>query len=345
MKPADIARAITYPLTEISVFVPLIAFWLLVSLVSLGGLLGLFLIFLLIIPAIFRYQMIILEARARGVTPTTPGIEFFNWFGKAWTIFPFLLVVLLTWMTVVVAREFGTAFAILPVVLASVFFPASIAVLAITHSPLQSLNPLALGRLWQRCKATFWLASLFLMVASWLAVEAEALPPMLTNLVQLLLSFGFFSLVGVLIAPYELIEDIELPAPLQKDAAEVAGELEESRTAVLNHAYGFVSRGNREGGFQHVFDSIHKDPDPVAAWAWFFDRMLKWENQTTAMFFAQHYLHDQLRHGEQLPAVKLMLRCRLVDEYFRPLPEDVPAAIAACNAHDNGELADILRRN
>ena len=168
---------------------------------------------------------------------------------------------------------------------------------------------------------------------------------MLTNLVQLLLSFGFFSLVGALIAPYELIEDIELPAPLQKDAAEVAGELEESRTAVLNHAYGFVSRGNREGGFQHVFDSIQKDPDPVAAWAWFFDRMLKWENQTAAMFFAQHYLHDQLQHGEQLPAVKLILRCRLVDEYFRPLPEDVPAAIAACDAHDNGELADILRRN
>lgn len=345
MKPADVARAITYPVTEINVLVPLIAFWLLVSLLSLGGLLGLFLIFLLIIPAIFRFQMIILEARARRVTPATPGIEFFNWFGKAWTIFPFLLVVLLTWMTVVVAQRFGTAFAILPVVLASVFFPASIAVLAITHSPLQSLNPLALGRLWRRCSATFWLASLFLIVASWLAVESEALLPMLTDLVQLLLSFSFFSLVGALIAPYELIEDIELPAPLERDAREVAAEQEKPRTVALNHAYGFVSRGNREGGFQHVFDSIQKDPDPAAAWAWFFDRMLKWENQTTAMFFAQHYLHDQLRHGEQLPAVKLIMRCRLVDEYFRPLPEDVPAAIAACEAHDNGELADILRRN
>jgi len=307
--------------------------------------LGLFLILLLIVPAIFRFQMTILEARARGVTPTTPGIEFFNWFGKAWTIFPFLLVVLITWVTVVIAQRFGTAFAILPVVLAGVFFPASIAVLAITHSPLQSLNPLALGRLWQQCRGTFWLASLFLIVAFWLAVESEALPPMLANLAQLLLSFSFFSLVGALIAPYKLVEAIDLPAPMERDESEVAVELEESRTAALNHAYGFISRGNREGGFQHVFDTILGDPDPVGAWAWFFERMLKWENQATAMFFAQHYLHDQLRHGEQLPAVKLMMRCRLVDEYFRPLPDDVPAAIAACEAHDNGELADILRRN
>lgn len=345
MKPADVARAIVYPLTEISVLVPLIAFWLLVSLFSLGGMLGLLLIFLLIVPAIFRYQMIILESRARRVTPATPGIELFNWFGKAWTIFPFLLLVLLTWLAMVVAQKFGMAFAILPVVFGSVFFPASIAVLAITHSPLQSVNPVALTALWQRCSSTFWLASLFLIVATWLAVESEALSPILTNLVQLLLSFSFFSLVGALIAPYKLIEDIELPAPLQRGVDEETAELEESRTAALNHAYGFISRGNREGGFQHVFDTIQEDPDPVGAWAWFFNRMLKWENQATAMFFAQHYLHDQLRHGEQLPAVKLIMRCRLVDEYFRPLPEDMPAAIAACDAYDNGELADILRRN
>jgi len=345
MKPADIARAILYPVTEISVLVPLLTFWLLVSLASLGGVLGLFIIFLFIVPAIFRFQMIVLEARARDVTPTTPGIEFFNWFGKAWTVFPFLLVVLFTWMTIVVAREFGPAFAILPVIVASIFFPTSVAVLAITHSPLESLNPLALGRLWQRCGATFWVATLFLVVAPWLAVRSEALPWMLTNLVQLFLSFSFFSIVGMLIEPYGLVEDIELPAPVERDASEVADEQEESRTAVLNHAYGFISRGNREGGFRHVFDSILEDPDPVAAWAWFFDRMLKWENQATAMFFAQHYLHDQLQHGEQLPAVKLMLRCRLSDENFRPLPEDLSAAIIACDAYGNSELAAILRQN
>ena len=345
MKPADLLRAIFYPVSEISVLIPLITIWLLVLLLSLIGLVGQLLIFLIVVPAIFRFQMVVLEARVRDVIPATPGIEFFNWFGNAWTVFPFVLVVLFTWLTIVTGQKFGAAYSVLPVLFASIFFPASIAVLAITHSPLQSLNPIALGRLWQRCRGTFWVATLFLLVASWLAVQSETLPPILSSLLQLFLSFSFFSLVGVLIAPYKLIEDIELPAALEKDACEVATDLEESRTAVLNHAYGFVSRGNREGGFQHIFEWIVRDPDQVEAWAWFFDRMLRWENQATALFFAQHYLHDQLRHGEQVPAVKLMMRCRLVDETFRPLPDDLPAAIAACEAHDNDELAAILRQN
>lgn len=136
-----------------------------------------------------------------------------------------------------------------------------------------------------------------------------------------------------------------VPTDQADDYHRQPSDLEKKRTAVLNHAYGFVSRDNREGGFNHIFEWLGNDPEPVAAWAWFFDRMLHWENQVTAMFFAQHYLHDQLRHGEQVPAVKLIMRCRLVDESFRPLPEDLPAAIAACEAHDNDELAAILRRN
>lgn len=345
MKPADVARAIAYPVTESTVLIPLIVFWLLMSLAVWGGVLGLFLMFLIIIPAVFRFQMIVLEARARGATPATPDIGFFNWFGRAWTLFPVAVVVFLTWITVAVGQNFGTAWAIVPVLFASVFFPASIAVLAITHSPLQSLNPLALGHLWKKCGATFWLATLFLIIASWLAVEAETLPVMWANLAQLLLSFSFFSLVGGLIEPYGLIDDIDIPAPLEKGAAEIAGDLDKARTEALNHAYGFISRDNREGGFNHLFDWIRKDPDPVGAWAWFFDRMMRWENHLPALFFAQHYLHDQLQHGEQMPAVKLIMRCRLIDEQFRPLPEDVPAATAACVACANEELAGILQRN
>ncbi|MGI9247369.1 MAG: hypothetical protein ACR2QI_00045 [Woeseiaceae bacterium] len=345
MRPVEIVRAIAYPVTESSVLIPLIVFWLLVSLAIWAGVFGLVLLFLVIVPAVFRFQMIVLEARAKGVTPETPGLELFNWFGQVWTLFPFFVSACIAWAVIVVAQRFGTALAILPVVIGAAFFPASIAVLAITHSPLQSLNPVALGRLWNKCGATFWVATLSLAIASWLGVEVRTLPMTGAILAQLLLSFAFFSLVGSLIEPYGLIEDIDIPAPLEKDAAEAAGDLEKARTDVLNHAYGFISRENRAGGFKHVFDWIHEDPDPVAAWAWFFDRMLRWEKQAPALFFAQHYLHDQLQHGEQLSAVKLIMRCRLIDEQFRPLPEDILAAIAACDACANPELTAILRRN
>lgn len=345
MKPADVVRALVYPVTDSSVLIPLLVFWLLTSFAIWGGLLGLFLVFLIVVPAVIRFQMIVLEARARGVRPATPDIGFFNWFGNAWTLFPFVIVVVLTWATVLAGRNFGTAWAILPVLFAATFLPASVAVLAITHSPLQSLNPLALSRLWKTCGGTFWVATVFLIAASWLAAEATRLPVIWASLARLLLSFGFFSLVGSLIQPYGLVADIAIPAPVEKDAAAKAADLDKVRTDILDHAYGFVSRDNRAGGLKHVLDWIDKDPDPVAAWAWFFEHMLRWENQGPAMFFAQHYLHDQLQHGEQAPAVKLMMRCRLVDEQFRPWPADVPAATVAADACANEELAALLRRN
>ncbi|MBT8086534.1 MAG: membrane protein insertion efficiency factor YidD [Gammaproteobacteria bacterium] len=144
---------------------------------------------------------------------------------------------------------------------------------------------------------------------------------------------------------YDPVPEVRIAEPLEKSAAVVAEDLERDRQRALNHAYGFISRDNRAGGFDHVFDWIARDPHPADAWAWFFDRMLGWENQQTALFFAQHYLHHLLQNGDQLRAVKVMLRCRLVDERFRPMPDDRVAAAAAAEAMSNDELAGDLRRN
>ncbi len=342
IKPVGVLRAIAYPLTESQVLVPLIFFWLMVSFASWARLFGL-LLMLLIVPAVIRYQMILLEARAKGATPEVPGIEFFNWFGNGWTLFPVVTVVALVWATAEATRIFGTAGGLVILILAGVLFPASIAILAITHSPLQSLNPVALTRLLGECARTFWLATLLLPVFAWLSIQAEQLPLMLATLVQLLLSFSFFSLVGSLVRPYGLVENIDLPLSPEPDATEVAEELEKMRKDTLSHAYGFISRGNRESGLRHLFDRIDEDPDPVGAWAWFFERMLAWDSPLPALFFAQHYVHDHLRHGEHVPAVKLIMRCRLIDKQFRPSPEDIGAAIVAAEACDNQALAADLR--
>jgi len=344
MKPASLFKAILYPVTHSSVFIPVLVFWLLMSFARWGGVLGLFLMFL-VIPAVFRYQMILLEARAYGREPAAPDVDFFRWFGNAWTLFPVPVALIAGWGIIAAGDNFGATAAFLALFVVAALLPASFAVLAITHSPVQSLNPVALGRLLRECADTFWIASVTMVVAGWLMLQAESLPTMLANLVTMLLISSVFSVIGSLIEPYGLMQDVSIPDSLEPDEGAIAGDLEKARIDVLTHAYGFVSRGNREGGFKHITDWIEKDPDVVAAWAWFFEHMMGWEQNEHALFFAQHYIHDMLQHGEKIPALKVIMRCRLVNEQFRPLREDMPAAIAAAESSGNIELATVLKRS
>lgn len=344
MTPGKLFTAILYPLTQSSVLIPLVVFGLLVSFAQMGGVLGLFLMFL-VLPAVFRFQMILLEARAHGREPATPDVEFFNWFGNVWSLFPVVLAILAVLAVNTAAEEFGIQAAFLVLLLASTLLPASLAILAITHSPLQSLNPVAYWRLFNKCGSTLWIASVYMVAMGWLISLTESLPLMLANMIQLLLSFSVFSLIGSLMEPYGLMEDISIPNAVVPDEKQLVDDVERARIAALGHAYVFISRDNREGGFKHVFDSIEADPDPAGAWAWYFERMLGWEDQTHVLFFAQRYIHDMLQHGEALPALKAIMRCRLIDEQFRPLREDMPAAIAAAESSGNNELSAVLKRS
>ena len=342
MRPNDLIRAILYPLTHASVLVPVIFLWLLMSFGRWGGVLGLFLLFL-IIPAVFRLQMIVLEARALGQEPPTMDAEFFNWIGNGWTLFPVPLVILAGWAVLSARENIGAGAEWLVLLFVGTVLPASFAILAITHSPLQSLNPIAIGRLLKKCQSTFWIASAYMVVAAWLSIQAESLPWMIANLFQMFLLVSFFSVVGSLIEPYGLMSDVSIPDSLEAGEEKIAGDLEKTRTDVLTHAYGFVSRGNRDGGFRHVTDWIAKETDVAAAWAWFFDRMMRWEQNQHALFFAQRYIHDLLQHGENIAALKVIIRCRLVNDQFRPLQEDLPAAIEAAESSGNIELAAVLK--
>ena len=143
---------------------------------------------------------------------------------------------------------------------------------------------------------------------------------------------------------HDLHEEVEIYEPVEKPQAEVDEALLKERTNVLTHAYGFISRDNRAGGFKHIESWLQRDPDPEGAWYWFFDQMLRWEDTYPALLLAQQYLGRLLEHGDKVGAVKLMMRCRLVNEEFRPLTPDLPAAIAAAEACHNDALVQALNR-
>jgi putative membrane protein insertion efficiency factor len=125
------------------------------------------------------------------------------------------------------------------------------------------------------------------------------------------------------------------------DSKEVEQRRKE-RTVVLNHAYGFISRDNRAGGFKHIHDWIEQDADPDDAWSWFFDQMMLWEIKDPALLFAQEYLTRLLHDGDYTKAVKVITRCRYINESFLPLSDDRELAREAAEACGNDELAASL---
>jgi len=343
MKTASLLRAALLPLTEVSVLLPLLMFWAIVSFGAWRLPLGV-IVLILALPPLFRYQSRILESCAKGRTPDAFDAEFFDWIGSMWTIFPLPLALGFLVGGVYAGELWGDAGTWSVIALAAVIFPASLALLTISHSAVEALNPAAIMRLYRKAFSTFWIAPLYFLAAIWVSIQVEALPMLAAIFTQLFLFFSFAALTGALIQPFNLISDVSIPDAIEKDEQTIAGDIEMTRSLALSHAYGFISRDNRAGGFSHIMDEIKKDPDPAGAWAWYFSRMLSWENKQHAMFFGQHHVADMLDHGEDIPALKAIMRCRLIDEAFKPFPEDVARAISVAEKHRNIELAAVLKR-
>ena len=343
MNANKLVQAIFFPLTETSVLLALIVFWLLTALAGAAGMLGIWLA-IIVLPAVFRYQLFLLEAQARGLKPQPPGAEFFNLTHDLWMLFPVVVAVAIGWAAYASYSVGGTAAMLAVLTVAGFVYPAILGVLAITHSPLQSINPVALHRFISECGLSYSIAPVYLVLIAILMPMTRDFASLVRAFIEMFFVFSLHSVIGAVIAPKGIADDVYIPDADVPDDQDVLDDVEKNRISVLGHAYGFISRDNRDGGFQHLFGEIKKDPDPVAAWKWYFDKMLGWEQQRHVLFFAQHYVRDMLAHGERIPALKVIMRCRLIDETFKPFQEDIPAAIQVAESSGNIELAAVLKQ-
>lgn len=343
MTPTEYLRELTHPARSSTTMITLAVFYLLMSLAAAAGIAGIWL-GLVVLTALVRYLILLSESRALGVEMEPPGIEFFSLVSGTWSLFPIVPVFLTGLGSSMIGEAYGSGPALLFAIAMASITPAVLSVLVITHSPLQSLNPFSVARVINSCGPAYWYAPATAILVVIVPMQLKMLPELIQTLIELYLLAAFFSVIGAIIQTTDLLETAEIPDAVEPDLKQQVAHLDKQRTTVLNHAYGFVSRGNRDSGFNHIVDWIEKDPDPGGAWGWFFEQMLGWEQTDQALFFAQRYLADVLAHDEKVRAVKIMLRCRLINADFRPKAEDMDAAIDAAEQCGNNELAESLRR-
>ena len=340
----DYLRELTFPARSLGTGLALITFFLLGQLISLAGLLGIWLA-VMVVPAFSRYLILLAQARARGVEAEPPGIEYFSMIGNWWTLFPAVPVALFVWGSFFIGENYGPSAAGLFALGVITIVPAMMAVLIVTQSPLQSLNPVALTTLIRECGLSYWWAPVTLLGLPFIAVLLnKVMPDWLHSITGLYMVFAFYAVNGAVIREKKLMEEVYIDDPVEPDVEVQIANLEKEREFNLNHAYGLVSRGNRDGGLTHIYKWLQKDPDPDKAWDWFFARMMAWEESRHALFYAQRYLSRLIAQNDNIKVCKVILRCRMVDDTFRPLPEDLRAAIEAAEECGNRELANDLKR-
>lgn len=346
MGPEKVLKAIILPLTCLPVLLVVALFTILLSLAYAGMMAGIYIALLIVLfslPPVFRYQLSVVESCARGKIPGALDSESFNWIGGLYTFFPLPLSIAYVAASYYAWGYVGNVGLISVAIFSLFHYPAALALLAITHSPLQSINPVAIFHLYRRSGDVFWMAPVYLVLLCFATELIGQFPMPVVIFLQLVFMYSFAALVGTLIAPEKLVDDVYIPDAIAPTRSKEVNDIEQARTLALNHGYGFISRNNREGGFKHIIEEIERDPLPTDAWRWYFERMLKWDESYHALFFAQHYIRDLLRHGETIPAQKMVMRCLMMNEQFRPFPEDIPTLIDVAEDTGNDELVTVLK--
>jgi len=349
-------RELGYPLTNAVVLSAIVTFsllvivtvWLLAMLSRASGMLGVLLgVFLgiMLLPALFRYLLMLLEARAYGRTPPVASLELFSFVENFWTLAPLVIIALSIWGGYWLDRNVSPWVAQAFSVLLLAITPASLAVLAITQSAAQALNPAAVSRMFRVLGWSYSVVPALVAVVFFLASRlADAGAPTLVRTAIVLYGAVLaFTLTGALLHANGVKISLSV-----EGVAEGVGDEEDkdpqthARSQVLNHAYGFFSRDNRAGALAHIRSALRDETDADTAYYWYFTEMLKWESKDAALMLAQTRLTELLREERGVEAVKLISRCLLENPRFRPLPGDLDAALQVAARLDRDDLVRTL---
>ncbi len=348
MTAQQLGAELLRPVTDQAMLWGLVVFLLLFTLIEMTGLFGIWLL-VVTAPAFSRFLLRIAQSRIEGRGVEPPSIESFNPVDSIWTYLPLVLFVLAAAGVIAAAQGIGWPVALLLTGIFLFALPASVAVLALTHSPAEALDPRSLLQLMRTCGRTFLIlpvSGAILLGLLFVAASADW-PGWIAQILEVLGFMLMFSLTGAVVAAAGDVDWLAAPEGVELEADIVERRQDIERQAVLSHAYGLFSRGNAAGGLAHIEGFVRDFATYTARideLGWFFDSMLAWEEGTPALLLAQRYLSELQQNGDSQRALKVLTRCYLEAEVFRPLDADRPVLLEMSRHAGRDDLVTRLER-
>jgi hypothetical protein len=267
--------------------------------------------------SVSNYFFEVLEHRATG-RPEWPVLSIETVVGRRRQLgIVFVLLAALVWLAHrAVAAALGGFAGLVFISLAVAATPASLAMLAVTGKPVRALNPVLLASAAARMQFDYCLALGAVLVAGAGVRLASARGGFLE---VALASYGFLAcayVVGSIVYRHRIALGVRAPRAPEVLADRARARVERERSSVLDHAYGMASRGNRRGALAYVESYLKDESDPLAARAWMFERMTRWEDPGPALTFGRDLL-ERLDGADAADAAKLAQRCALLEEALK----------------------------
>lgn len=345
MRITELLQEIAYPVTQMAIVLAMVFFCILFWLSERAGLLGLALL-IVAVPAFLRYLVLLLEDRAHGRPAPVPSIETFSLWSNTWAVATAIPVAAsIAALTALQYAGFAAGNVVLGLA-AVLVLPASFAVLAVTHSPVESLNPLALMRMIRVCGPAYLVvpATVLAITAVLLLLRGLGLPEWLGGIGTTYTCVLAFTLTGAVLHRRDIVLKVAIEARDDAEPASPLADLLKQRQKVISHAYGFVSRGNSAGGLAHIRDWLRAEQDVSDAAQWFFNEMMRWESRDAALLFGHTCLAHFLHHDDDRRALKLIASCLHADPRWKPDPADRPATMDLVRKYRRDDLEVLLDR-
>ena len=306
---------------EPTILVTSAVYGLLALIVSLAGILGIWLGLLLSI-SIWRYSYSILRAHAQGhkrIPP--PDLDSMNPVGE-WGVFWHLILFPGLFFAGLLYPPTGLIFS----VLVAVAFPASAALMGITSNISQSVRPSAMievARVFGSDYFALVLGYIWVLVVGymilWLLSNLGGLMPLLFSfIVEIWLLLASFALIGSSLRKHRL--QFEIPGEIVPEEEKVLTRQHEDWHRDLDIAYASFRSELKSSGYKTLHDLVERNHDSLEVNHWLFENMLEWQDKKYALEVAAKLMPRLLSRNDGAGALELYNRCRRRDPEFR-LPE------------------------